>query len=405
MSTPEPTSPGPLTPMASSPAPVPISRTMPTVSIPRSLPQIGASQLLPNGSQTGISQLPLSGQTGTSQLPLSGKTQLPPIGTGSILPKITIPQLAGFGTKGKQISRRLADNEIGDLPWNLPDPPHPVSTSSLYRRIGCSADGHCLFHALAKGLSNIYKLSYKEFKQVDEKTLREFEKSVYSELRFSDNLFDRPRIPDPATVYTIRAPPRFRDDMRPTFTSLMHKYRLLYVKFFRDEFAACIRKDSKMSSLIKKYLSGRIESIAHEEDTYDWIQQSNNPNQTSFELVKEQLITELNSAKYVKPDLLLLFSEYFSVDIYLLRDKHLIEEESKSCPLFGGSSIHEAVLGTDSSRSAIVIISQGDNHYEIVGRVDQTTTEQKVVRTNETRFNQDEPLIRRLFGILKSLRK
>ncbi len=178
--------PGALTPVAASP----VSFSIPNITIP--------STKMPQG-------LPPLPSINFAQKP---PTLQPAIPTASPLPSMfsSLPRIAlsSYGTLGTYMSTSLADNEIGELIWRRPNPPQPVHPNSVYRRIGCIGDGSCFFHAVAKGLSDLYKLSYKEFKTIDERTLQLFEQSVGSKIKFFDALFDRPRVPDPTAVYSIK---------------------------------------------------------------------------------------------------------------------------------------------------------------------------------------------------------
>ena len=396
----QPTPSGTLTPVASSPA---------LVSLPR--------PTLPQAAQASLPKIPsISPQLPLPSLPqvkLPTAPTLPTVGTMTpALPRIVIPTLSGFGAPGRYVTPLLPDNELGELQWNRPNPPHPENTNSLYRRVGCIGDGSCLFHALAKALSETYRMSYTEFRTIDEGMLQTFENSVGGKIRFPDSLFDRPRIADMKVIYTIRTPPRYKENMLLQFNQLMLQFRLLYAKLFREDFAMKVSQEPKMNDLIKKRLPARLERPYHEPSTHKLVAGSADPAGTSMALAKQLLIEELLSGEAVEPDFLLLISDYLNVDIYLLRDRDLINPDPKNTPLYGGSSIHETVHGPsdmrttrEPDRNAIVIISKGDNHYELVGRVDQTITDQKTTRTTELKFTQTEPLIRRLFEMLKIARE
>lgn len=385
MSSPGLSSPGSLTPVAASP----ISFTIPNINSPVTsslppLPSINPSQKLP------------SLQTAPTLQPST------PTPTPVSLPSIN---LSNYGTLGGYLSTYLADNETGELIWRRPNPPQPVSPNSAYRRIGCIGDGSCFFHAVAKGLSKLYRQSYTEYKSIDEKTLQEYEQSVSNKIKFYDNLFDRPRVPDLNAIYNIKP------SMIPTFNMIMNNFRTQYAQIFRQDFANRLRTDPKMEQLFRTRLSGYIESIANEPGYYEMIKNSKNPSETAYLLAKEILIKELLSGNAVQPDFMVLLSDYLNVDIYLLRDKDLLDPNPKNNPLYGGEQLHAAVRGpadmrkvqtAEPNRTAIVIISHGDGHYEIVGRVDQIITDQKVTRANTTNFVQEEPLIRRLYDILKN---
>lgn len=280
----------------------------------------------------------------------------------------------------------LSDNETGELKWNRADRPEPLDPKSYYRRIGCAADGHCFFHAIAKTLSELYQLSYIESDTIDEKTLREFERAVYDSIRFPSELFDKPRSSDDRTVYRILAIDKWNK-----FQNLLNKFRSAYVVQMRKDLANLVSKNKHVEEIIKQRLSGMVDMYRKPTDKED---------KAALQMVKDNLIEELLSDGPVTPTLMLIISEKLNVDIYLLRDKDLAGIGSATNPLYGGRSLHETILGPMSERNAVVLISVNDAHYEVVGKVTETKTLAGIGLIFTTVFDQDEPIVKRLYEML-----
>ena len=402
---------------------------LPTVSVanlPSSvqLPSVAFSPVQFPSVQLPSVQFP-SAQLPSVQLPnVSGipLVTLPNIGGSSFLPTVTLPgvslpglDLSSFGTLGLFVPTSLADNEIGDLRWNRPNPPQPVETTSSYRRIGCIGDGSCFFHAVSKGLSEIYQLSYYSFNDVSEETLRKFETAINNLITFPSTMFTTPRQADPIVRYVF-APPYGRT----AFENLMAQFRAMYVRMLRQDFANHVLNNARMQGLIRQKLSGsidlRIDTLIARALNKGQILTREQVQDQSFRDVATRLAQELLSGNAVQPDFMLLLSDYVDIDIYLLRDADLINPNPRNTPLYSGSSLHAAVHGPVDmrpdndiyaelrERRAIVIISIDDYHYEIVARVDETEGVDAHQRQIHPNMTQAEPLIRRLYEILVNLR-
>ena len=305
-----------------------------------------------------------------------------------------------------QVPILLSDNELGDLRWRRPNVPYPTNPKSSYRRVGCIGDGSCFFHAIAKGMSEIYQLSYNQFPQISERTLQKFEESSGNSIKFPNTLFSSPRNRDPNTMYT------FKNDK--AFRNLMERFRTTYVKLLRRDFALRIANDPQMQGLVRKYLKGSIDLAADNLIAAALLKgqilDRASVTEQAVYTVKNNLMKELLSDGPVPPDFILLLSDFADLDIYLLRDADL-SSTSKSNPLYGGSSLHSPVRGPADmrppldrfqgypNRRAIVLISIDDFHYEIVARVDNW--EKREIYPTLT---QEEPLIRRLYEMLLELR-
>lgn len=265
----------------------------------------------------------------------------------------------------------LPDDDLAVLEWGLPDKPVPVDPSDEYVRVGCIGDGSCFFHAFAKALASSYKKTYYTYAKVSEATLREWEIGSRGQVIFGDELFTTPRRPNPDAEYTIAS---------DEFYDLLHKYRSISVRLLREDIARRILGSDKMRCIIWHRLRGSIELHLDKAGTLD----------KAYDMLVDELVSELRSNMAVKPDIMLLLSDYLDIDVYLLRD---VDLKNGSCPLYGGASLHSAVQGPESDRRAIVIISIDDIHYELVARVDKDNVYHPV-------FTQEEPLVRRLYEML-----
>jgi hypothetical protein len=388
-------------PALSLPQVTPFSTQFPSVTIPsNSLPTISVPNL-PSIQLPSISLPNFEAQS--LNLPTIGRSNLPTV------------NLSNFDTLGLFVPTTLADNEIGDLRWNRPNPPQPILITSSYRRVGCTGDGSCFFHAVSKGLSEIYQLSYRTFEDISEETLRRFEQSVDSAITFPSSLFTTPRGDDLSVRYTFAQPYG-----RNAFSYLMSSFRGAYVRMLRQDFANQVLNDSRMQGLIRQRLSGSIDLqidtlIARGLENGQILSQEEVQDQ-AFRDVIRRLSAELLSGNAVQPDFMLLLSDYVNIDIYLLRDADLINPNPRNSPLYSGASLHAAVHGPVDmrpendiyaelpNRRAIVIISIDDFHYEIVARVDESEGQEPRNRQIHPNMDHEEPLIRRLYEMLVYLR-
>ena len=446
--------PGALTPVANSPTDyivrlpspdtplndgTPISTSSPAPWIPLTvgeLPSLSGSSPSPSPRSGGSTvqndppQINIPRPEGSTNLPRSGGlTELPtvnmPVTTGQPpfvgVPTVTVPpinsieQIASVGTVGRFVPTLLADNETGDLNWNRPDRPRPRSPNSYYRRIGCIGDGSCFFHAISKGLSEVYQLSYKEFTEITEAQLKQFESSIGGVTLFPSQLFNKPRSNDGRAVY------RIRPEMVLEFRNRMEYFRRYYVSSFRSQFADLVLRDPKMHQIIRTRFSGSIElelgSLMENRTSAGNFLTQTDLQQPAFNIVVTRLAQELLSGNAVQPDFMLMLSDWIDIDIYLLRDVDLARPDPRVTPLYGGTSLHESVRGPRGSRTpgypgqtlpdrrAIIIIGVDDFHYEIIGRVDEINTNEGIVRHVNVNFGQDEPIIEQLYRMLSNIRE
>ena len=336
----------------------------------------------------------------------------------------SIAQISNLGSLQPFVATTLADNETGDLRWNRSDRPEPESPDSSYRRIGCIGDGSCFFHAVAKGLSEVYQSSYREPTTITEENLRKLEESVNYAVRFPSELFDQPRSANLNTIYRIRRPPYYRVDQGPAFLNLLEHFRVAYARNLRRDFANNIMNDPRMDQIIRSRFAGSIELEAQAIEARQEEQAllgfpaftEQNVDQRAVRIVKDRLVQELLSGNAVQPDFMLAISDYVGVDIYLLRDENLSDPNPRQTPLYSGTSLHEAVYGPADmrpegdqyqgtpNRRAIVIISINDYHYEIVGRIDETRGPAGIGLHIYPNLSQTEPLVRQLYAMLQNLR-
>jgi hypothetical protein len=302
----------------------------------------------------------------------------------------------------------LADNAIGNLNWTISNPPKPNENGLSYKRLGVIGDGSCFFHAIAKGVSDVYKMSYDTFDSITEDLLTRFENETNNAITF-DGFFNKFRNrKNPNELYIIIHHQAFYDQLA--------RFRIAYITNLRNDISLYVsgKADSngKMLSLILKYLRGSISFYEDEilsslgPEVKPFVSKKEVANQ-ALEKLRVDLELELRSLQAVQPDFILLLSDYINYDIYLLRDRDLNSNTGTS-PLYGGASIHAPVLGpadmrplndpnkNKPNRSAIVIIAIGDVHYEII------------VKTNghivNPVFEWDEPIIRTLYNFLLNLR-
>ena len=224
---------------------------------------------------------------------------------------------------------------------------------------------------------------------ITENNIRELESSIGNKLIFPSELFDVKR--GESDEYTIIN--------KCSFNNLLDHYRYIFAQMLRSEIAGNIRNND---NIVKDNLAGTIEMEMEMSLTDD-------AQYEALEITKNNLIHDLLSGDAIKPDIMLILSDQIDVDIYLLRDIDLIRSDCKTNPLYGSGSLHKNIKGpinmraqddiyiNDPERNAIVIISSGDFHYELIGRVDSSSENDKTVRYVHTSFQNDEPLIRSLY--------
>jgi hypothetical protein len=390
--------------------------------------QLPSVQLAPNYSSVQLPSVQLAPNYSSVQLPSVqlapnySSVQLAPNYSSVQLPSVNNYQ---FSSRPFFKSNLLSDNEIGDLRWNRPNPSIPLKITSSYRRVGCIGDGSCFFHAISKGLSDNYQLSYKKFDTITEITLRIFESSINNAMTFPSTLFASVKINDIIYPFTTTTSVRVNDPNAiytfatySNFSNLMSQYRRAYVKMLRADFADQVLNNFKMQSIIRKRLSGsidlNIDTLLAQAAERGQILSLEQAQILAFQNVLRDLAQELLSGNAVQPDFMTLLSDQVDVDIYLIRDEHLTNSSLPDAitPLYG-RALHDTVHGPsdlrdkndiyarEPNRTSIVIIAVGDIHYEIIARVDESN---EMERDIQTKMTAEEPLIKRLYEMLKTVR-
>lgn len=387
---------GMLTPVAVSPLPVTPTGTVGNSEIPRiphislplvSSPVVGCTpRIIPTVSLT--KSIPLDTDQGRLQSVTGSPIKLPPLST---LPGQSSPfdkQLTG--NSYLLFKKYLLDNELEPLGWTS----YPLSEN--YWRLGCIPDGNCFFHSIAKCLSELYQVSYTTYGKVSESRLREFENILCPpEDRFSHyNAFPLGII-QPARGTA----PEYSIVNEPLYTNIMDSFRKKFVVKFRYDLANSILTDKTMRERIINYFPARIERYYH--GSLD----------QAINRVVQDLATNLLNNEFIEPDYMLLIADHANIDIYLLRDL-----ESGNNPLYGGTMLHSAVWGpnnlrfpqdkyfTHPNRNAIVIVASGDNHYEIVTKINKINLPTGQIIKISAVMNNIEPIIQELYKILAPAR-
>lgn len=286
----------------------------------------------------------------------------------------------------------LGDNQLLAFDWLV----NPSSSIEQYQRVGCIADGNCLFHAVLKALYPLYEQSYYKRNQITEEQLQQYEKGLYPEavkhISHSKYIFTGApynithRSTNPNQIYTIHH--------QHLYENQMDNWRRAYTISFRWDFANRILSDAQIQGLIFRYLSGSVDLYV------DMYKHQGHSNDKSIVMAQQKLLqhmyNELMTLSDVPPDYLLILAEYAGVDFYLLRYSDLYQNVCS--PLYGGDTLHRSVRGHSQKRPSIVVLSVNNNHYELIGKT--VGYEVNIIY----RFDSQEPLITRLFNILQNLR-
>lgn len=278
--------------------------------------------------------------------------------------------------------RILMDEELEEIDWRS-KLPMPAEKECSYMRIGCTPDGHCFFHAIAKALSEPYQYSYKihNLSGIDLNFL-----VVYD-----------------SYISKCKICPKHYKSHEITSGSLgicLAQFRFHYVQSFRKDLADSIAYDSFTQANIRRFMKGAIEMEA-DKLRYIWqgdvVKMAEIEKEESLTLgfgnLISSMISELNSSKDVKPDYILLLSPILNIDIYLIRDKNLLETTGR-LPAIYSQFLHAAVRG---NRESIVLISISDIHYEIICKYNHSTSKKQFI------FDPSEPLIRKLYTCVSPL--
>ncbi|AYV86071.1 MAG: hypothetical protein Solivirus4_32 [Solivirus sp.] len=333
-----------------------------------------------------------------------------------------------------QLATFLTDLESGPLHWTFTAKPIPASPNSEYIRVGAIGDGNCFFHAVCKGLADKYRQSYSIPDQVNEKYLQDLESYIggiefFTTATFTPldpNIKKRSRTNPPTTEYQVN---------RMNLNNEMGRYRRAFVRKLREDMADNVIREERYKTIVTNNTQGRIalkleelvvnlginiEGLNLATTIKDVIQKEGyeysdfyNP---AVNNVLNEIVIDLRNMNPVEPFYSNILSDIIDADIYILRDKDLIKPPgSKSTPFYSGVSFHRNIRGPANmkgpndyyyglpDRRAIVIISYGDYHYELIGKQERPLGENNYIIT--TFFNQNEPLIQNLYGMLQELRK
>lgn len=293
--------------------------------------------------------------------------------------------------------RMLGDNEKEYFDQNMlkiKNIPNPLNENEKYLRLGCIGDGNCLFHAILKSTSMIYILSYKANDSVTEELLQKLEMSVNNTIIFSDYIFNiRRNKRDISTVYMVVN----RNEMN----KLLNYWRCNYAKIIREDLAKKILIDVNLQKIIKNNFSLLIEIIRDE------LLSNGVKDENIWEIATTKLLNDmaqkLNSNVSIEPEYGILMLEMLNIDMYLVYDRGLTSDVGI---LYGGRGIHghtrgpkdmrpkNSIYREKDNRLSIIILVINNNHYEIIGKETTTDTNKKIL----LRYDQNEPIIRRLFS-------
>jgi hypothetical protein len=313
---------------------------------------------------------------------------------------------------GSYVPTFLADNVQGSLDWNRQNPPDPN-----YIRVGCIGDGSCFFHAAVKSLAQIYQLSYHKYQVVTEEYIQGFENSIQKQNLFKPRIFSPVRSGKiPGAQYTITD--------QAAYEKSMQTFRSIFVRLLRQEIAQKLTTDQRLRDIVARQLVGEINfqkdtiTIQYNEYITNILESGQEltiqiPDeqqiyQQAFNIVINDLITELRSLDSVDARYALILSDYYNVDIYVITDKDLRDKNSKNSilSLYYNSAVQgprnmrlpNDPNGQNPSRPSLIIINVNGGHFEIVGKIDN---ESKSIITS---FNSGDPLIRKLYEILLDIR-
>lgn len=258
----------------------------------------------------------------------------------------------------------INDNAIEPLNWKYDDNP-----LSQYMRVGCIGDGNCLFHCIAKCLSQNYKNSYLIKDKITEEYINLIETDIKEKI-FDINILGIER--HAGAIYHINDSSKVQNQLR--------YFRSSFVKKLRLELAESINESPVMKEYMRTSLAGHIELYK------------------GIDVLSQMYIKDLHKMNAIGPDILLLLSKFLNIDIYLLRDTILLQKKGKDTVLYGGNSIHQNVEGT-SKRHSIIIVSVKDIHFDIIAKY---TTENQPLQTC---FSHTDEFITKLFDYLQEDRK
>jgi len=302
------------------------------------------------------------------------------------------------------------ENDTQPLTWELPNPPQPEDPESEYAKITCLGEGNCFFHAFLRAVDQLYISSYQTPDTVTEETLRRYEEAAGKSLKFPASTLRPSRTSstsrNPETVYQVLN--------RDKYGQTMNKFRRTYACTFRQRLARFIMSDDSARNLVLQLFPGAYE-IALDETRINQPQLTEEQveNFATNQVVRYYAGRIGESYRSIEPDILILLSELYNYDIYILSESKL--EDPNSFHPFPDRDLVSVIRGPhdlrdlqdprysdpnrppyyDSpNRKAIVLIYLGgvEGHYDLVVRTDPED-DQIIV----TEFGPEEPIIETLF--------
>lgn len=283
--------------------------------------------------------------------------------------------------------RPLRDNETENLIWNR-EPSLPRINGAKYQRVGVMGDSNCLFHCVLKTFSPLYQDSYEIRDVITETRLRFYESQVQNTLRFTA-LFDKPRGNDEKTVYKITDQARFHKQME--------SWRTLFADQFRYELAGKLKNDMATQ---KNYIKVSPEQLNRYKEAY--------PDKSAtqiWEKIFEDQSKELTTRMFMSIDYFYVLGELIGFDVYIIRDRDIIDPNSKNNIVFGLDYAQNLVRGprvlrkTDvhdiavPERPTMIVLVYGDNHFELVSKV---WSQGDTLRA-QFKHSPDDPLVQLLY--------
>ncbi len=340
------------------------------------------------------------------------------------------------------LTKYLGDLETDTLRWTFSPKPVPQMPNAEYIRVGAIGDGNCFFHAVCKGLADKYRQSYSVPDIVTEAYLQDLESYIGGVELFDTRTFQP--IENQTMVIAERTEPilsrsranplttQYRVN-RSTLNNEMGRYRRAFVRQLREDMATNVIEKERYQTIVANNTTGRIglkleeivlnlglniENLSLSNTLQDVIRREGLSYEdlytAAIQNVLNEIVIDLRNMNSVEPFYTNILSDVIDADIYLLRDQDLMKPPgSKDTPFYSGVSFHQSIRGPSNlktpddyyyglpDRRAIVIISYGDNHYELIGRQDQKDGAFVI----NTTFSQNEPLIQDLYRMLSDLRK
>lgn len=297
----------------------------------------------------------------------------------------------------------LQDGSTGYFQWVRDQRPSPRENHAQYRRLGTASDGNCIFHALARGLSEIYQNSFNPISKgskISKHSVEEMNKATEKarQMQIMGSNFPDKAVEDKGTHYEVVKPSIVKQYMR--------SFRSTFAMLLRQQVVESIRKnENNMRQIVKSKLSGTVERFLETDNP--------TPQEKEIALKKamQMYIDDLCGHEFVSTDYLVLIGEAVGVDIYLIRHEDFIDSQGSNCILYGGKILHRNIRGpkdlrtprtNKAERRSIILYSVADCHYELIGKL---TCNQAVCGRNScsitTNFSIDEPLVRSLYKQLE----